>query len=65
MQVFVKPQSFKNFGRKWRREHGKWLQANLSLNLLGWPRATTAIATQFSLAKPSQRLATPDPNVGK
>lgn len=65
MQVFVKPQSVKEFGRKWRREHRRWLQAHLPLDLVGWPRAGTALAAQFSLGNPSEKLATRDPNMGK
>jgi hypothetical protein len=65
MHVFVKPKSFKEFGRRWRREHEKWLQAHLPLSLVGWPRAGTAIARQFSLGNPSERPAALDPIAGK
>ena len=65
MHVFVKPKSFKEFGRRWRREHEKWLQAHLSLSLVGWPRADTAVAREFSLVKLSERLATSDSKAAK
>jgi hypothetical protein len=65
MHVFIKPKSFKEFGRRWRREHETWLQAHLSLGLVGWPRAGTAIAREFSLIPLSERLATSDSNAAK
>ena len=65
MHVFVKPKSFKEFGRRWRREHEKWLQAHLSLGLMGWPRAGTASAREFSLIALSRRLVTSDSHAAK